>query len=74
MNRLGLDIIKIKSFSNNNISQKLALSSESVPKIVKQDSVKALDHKYILSPIKLKSAQNPNYNHENKIDNKNWEE
>jgi hypothetical protein len=68
MNRLGLDIIKIKSFSNNNINHKLVHSSDSAPKIAKQDSVKAIDHKYILEPIKIKSGR------EVASEEKNWVE
>jgi hypothetical protein len=57
MNRLGLDIIKIKSFSNTN-TQKLTRSNDSAPKIPQQNSVKAIDHKIMtnrefLSPLKL---------------------
>ena len=55
MNRMGLDIIKIKSFSNNNPDNKFTFSSESVPKLRKQDSMRAIEqNKYMLSPIKPK--------------------
>lgn len=61
MNRLGLDIIKIKSFSSSN-TQKLTRSSDSAPKIPHFDSNKPLDHKIMtnrefLSPLKLTSIR-----------------
>lgn len=61
MNRLGLDIIKIKSFSNSN-TQKLTRSSDSAPKIPQQESLKVIDHKIMtnrefLSPLKLTSIR-----------------
>lgn len=69
MNRLGLDIIKIKSFSNSNNDHKFVHSSESVPKIRKQDSMKAIDHKYHLSPIKPRLTRDSTAHHQEKL----WE-
>jgi hypothetical protein len=60
MNRLGLDIIKIKSFSTSN-TQKLTRSSDSAPKIP-HESAKSNEHKIMttrefLSPLKLTSIR-----------------
>lgn len=60
MNRMGLDIIKIKSFSTRNTQK--ARSSDSAPKIQHQDSTKAIPHKVMtnrefLSPLKLKAIR-----------------
>lgn len=64
---MGLDIIKIKSFSNSNGDNKFAHSSESVPKIRKQDSMKAIEHnKYLLSPIKPKYTRDSSKKNEDK--------
>lgn len=61
MNRLGLDIIKIKSFSTSN-TQKLTRSSDSAPKIPHHESAKSNEHKIMttrefLSPLKLTSIK-----------------
>ena len=67
MSRLGLDIIKIKSFSNTTVTQKLGRSSDSAPKISKQDSAKWMDQRQVLSPIKLKPVRDA------ASEDKNWE-
>ena len=69
MSRLGLDIIKIKSFSNTTVTQKLGRSSDSAPKLAKQESAKWMEQRQVLSPIKLKPVRDGGNN-----DDKHWED
>jgi hypothetical protein len=66
MNRLGLDIIKIKSFSTSN-TQKMTRSSDSVSKIPPYNESPKIDQKVMtnrefLAPLKLTSIRAMEYN------------